>query len=149
MTKMIQSPWGKIAKISLSLSVLILILGIGMFFALDKNPVLLINAMIWAIIGLFFLIVHSIHSRKRSRLIQEGACYDGIVLRLIPIYQIRIGRYISGFAECSYETTKGQQIVKSGCLLFPPFIQTDTLYAKVYVEKNYPNNYYVELYQHV
>jgi len=108
---------------------------------------------IFAVLGLIFFLIWKIKESKAARLKSEGVCYDAEIadIKSSPYMNVRYGLYSSPSftVECWYRNQEGKTcLVKSdGFLMNPMFFGSgkDGLKAKVYVNRDDPKDYYVEV----
>jgi len=158
--------------IFLSLGALFLILS-GVFFIVLSNgaelkpdDITAFNALIFtflgigiifAVLGLVFFLVWRHKESKAARLKRDGICYDAEItgLKSLPYMYGRrgfgFGYYGSPsfIVECWYRNQEGKTcLVKSDGLLMNPLFfgkGKDNLKAKVYVDRDDPKDYYVDV----
>ncbi len=146
--KTVATPWNRLAKFLLLLfAIPFSLIGVVMYIVLDGNWALLINGVLWLLVGLGFLVKGYSEQRKLERLKKEGLHYDGSVVKVIPAHWVRTGSYITARVECAYRTEKIDSLVKSGYHLLSPFEKIENLHAKIYLDRNDPVNYAVELFR--
>lgn len=141
---------------------------LSIILALSKSPFDSLSSLIAAILaknfsetgavffvlGMCFYLYGKSTYVKRERLKMNGVAYDAEVVRILPNPIIRIYSYVSAVVECGYRNHEGKTcLVKSGTLLlsrvFFPYLtvkENGPLYAKVYVNRNNPADYAVEVY---
>ncbi len=66
---------------------------------------------------------------------------------ILLIFGTRIGSYLTAQVECLYESEKGDKSVISGYHLLLPFDRREDLYAKIYLDRNNPEKYAIELFR--
>jgi len=110
--------------------------------------------LIFAILGLIFFLIWRRNEAKAARLKRDGVCYDAEITAVRPSLTVNYGRYgyygnPSCVVECWYRDQQGKTcLVKSGGLLINPLFfgaKKDELTAKVYVSRDDPTDYYVEV----
>ena len=108
---------------------------------------------IFAVLGLIFFLIWRHREAKALRLKREGVCYDAEItdMQFSPYMNARRGFYASPSftVECWYRNQEGKTcLVKSEGLLMNPMLFAsgkDSLKAKVYVNRDDPKDYYVEV----
>jgi len=108
---------------------------------------------VFAVLGLIFFLIWKYKESKAARLKSEGQCYDAEItdIKFSPYINARYGYYGSPscIVECWYRNQEGKTcLVKSdGLLLGPIFFGAgkDSLKAKVYVNRDDPKDYYVDV----
>lgn len=115
--------------------------------------------LIFFIMGLIFFMVWRNKEFKASRLKNEGICYDAEITDMKPSYYANFNGYNRFYGlysnpaftvECCYTDQDGKTcLVKSGGLLAHPMLfgnnGKDGLRAKVYVNRDNPRDYYVDV----
>lgn len=143
--KNVETPWKGLYKFVLYIFGLpFLVLGI-----IFKSWALLINGLVWIIIGVGLIIKFFYDRRKLETLKKEGICYNGSVVKIIPKPWIRIGSYVVARVECLYKAEREDRLVKSGYHLLLPFDRKEDLYAKVYLDKNNSEKYIVKIFRRI
>ncbi|NMB20984.1 MAG: hypothetical protein GX979_08950 [Firmicutes bacterium] len=144
--KAVATPWSGLAKfLLLGFGIPFSLVGLLLFFAFDGNWALLLNGLLWLVIGGAFLIKEVSHRRRLHRLKQEGLFYEGTVVNIIPSHWIRIGSYITARVEFVYKTEKGDCTKRSGYVLLSPFDRMEDLQVNIYVDRYHSEKYMVEL----
>lgn len=144
----VATPWSRLAKfILLGFGVPFSLVGVVLYIVLDGNWALLLNGVMWLIIGGGLQVKGASDQRKLEKLKREGLGYDGFVVNIIPAHWIRTGSYVTARVECVYKTEKGDRFVKSGHYLLSPFDRIEDLHAKIYFDANDPAKYSVELFR--
>ena len=152
--------WSLCAKIFLPLGfglfALYIILGSILGFGGGILAVAL-NGGVWAVIGGVCWVIAQNGRYRSERLKREGLCYDAEVIRLVPNMMIRINASYAMHAECGYINAEGKTcLVRSGLFTMPSMgifangpiraeANKDGLESKVYVNKNDPRDYFVEI----
>jgi len=152
--------WRTTAKICLivgvPLVILYIILGLVLGFG-GGLVAIAINGAIWTLMGQIFWLVAQHGDAKRARLKREGLCYDAEIVNIKPNMMINVGRAVAANAECRYLNLEGKTcLVRSGLFfidVIPPTVfsggpredGTAGLSAKVYVNRDNPRDYYVEV----
>ena len=144
----VATPWSRLGKfILLGFGVPFSLVGVVLYIVLDGNWALLLNGVLWLVIGGGLQAKRASDRRKLEKLKREGLCYDGSVVNIIPALWIRIGSYVTARVECIYKTGKGDCLVKSGYYLLSPLDRIENLYAKIYFDCNNSDKYAVELFR--
>lgn len=152
--KSVWSTWSKIC-LTLGVSLLALYVILGLAVSFIYTAALGLNGVVWTIVGVGFYMHVRNNRRKLERLKREGVCYEAEIVRIAQNNNmIRIGSYISACAECRYINLKGKKcLVRSDSFLIGHLIgpvlsdgpRGEKLTAKVYVNKDDPQDYYVEV----
>ena len=109
---------------------------------------------IFTIPGLILFLIWRRKEARAARLKSEGICYDAEISDVKMSPYMHYGRYgyysnSSFTVECWYRNQEGRTcLVKSGGLLLNPLFfgaGKDSLKAKVYVSRDDPRDYYVEV----
>jgi len=114
------------------------------------------NGAVWTLLGAVFLSVARFGDAKRERLKREGLCFDGEIVCIVPNMLIRVGFFASARADCRYINFENKTcLVQSGLFMIDSTMWTlllsdgpknpAALAAKIYVNRNNPRDYYVEL----
>jgi len=138
-------------------------LGLGLFigglfmgyytdvFSMFWNP-LTPQGLIWVAIGTVGLLIMWGGGRKAARLKDDGLRYDAEIINISSsnnVNYVRIGGYsASGRVECAYVNQQGERcLVRSRMLLVRGGDSADTLAAVVYVDRDDPKRYAVEVFR--
>ncbi len=160
-----KSPFQPFAKLAIILGGIFT--GAGIIFAVSLIPhdksedayetifslflVFGVMGVLWLGLGIGFMLHNRKANAKRDRLKAEGARFHAEEIRLIPNYHIRYGAHLTVRAECTYRDASGQMcLVRSGSFLLPAYPQPGgkTAYtAEVYVNRNDPKDYYIEVHE--
>ena len=142
----VATPWSILAKfLLLGFGVPFSFVGILLFFALDGNWALLLNGLLWLIIGGALLIKGVSQRRRLQRLKQEGLAYEGTVVNMIPSQWIQVGSYITARVEFVFKSGQDDASQISGYYLLSPFDRREDLQVKIYVDRHSSKQYMVEL----
>jgi len=97
-------------------------------------------------LGLVFYLPARKKLIRNAWLKSTGARYEAEIIRFTDNYMLRVDGYPSAYAECSYVNENGEVcLVKSGMLLLGIYRGKDELRAAVYVNRDDPRDYYVEI----
>ncbi len=136
------------AKATLSVAIVELIVGlVGNFFNERILEVMLWNASVWLLLFGISISKLAYDKRKLRNLKSSGVCLETQIRDLIPASWIRVGNYNSGRVVCTYVQDGREYKAVSNYYVLTPFLKPENLYANVYVEKNNPMKYSVELLQ--
>lgn len=136
------------AKAALSVAIVELIVGlVGNFFNERILEVMLWNASVWLLLFGISISKLAYDKRKLRNLKSSGVCLETQIRDLIPASWIRVGNYNSGRVVCTYVQDGREYEAVSNYYVLTPFLKPENLYANVYVEKNNPMKYSVELLQ--
>lgn len=136
------------AKSALSVAIVELIVGlVGNFFNERILEVMLWNASVWLLLFGISISKLAYDKRKLRNLKSSGVCLETQIRDLIPASWIRVGNYNSGRVVCTYVQDGREYEAVSNYYVLTPFLKPENLYANVYVEKNNPMKYSVELLQ--
>ena len=155
-SKPLKSPWFIISKVGLIIGAAFLAATL-VFFVLRAQqpdqevfPILAINfgiqGAVWFCLGLGFLIYAKKKTARLERLKTEGREFQAEIVALIHSAAVRVGSGISARAECSYVNEEGRTcLVRSGLLLLTSGCDKEYLKAVVYVSREDPRDYAVEI----
>ncbi len=136
------------ANVALLVAVIELAVGlVGNFF----NPIILeamlINVSVWLILFLASMSKLAYDKKKLKNLKHSGACMDSEIEDMIPAAWIRVGNYTSCRIVCRFiYEGKEYKAISNYCVL-TPFKRKEDLHANVYIDKDNPAKYSVELFQ--
>lgn len=143
----VATPWYKLYKpILFGFGIPFTLIGLIILY-LAGNLAFLINGVLWIVIGLGLKIKGDYNQRKFEILKKEGLYHDGSVVHIFPAHGVRIGSYITARVECTYKAENGDSFVKSGYYLLSPLDKIENLHAKIYIDFNNLEKYFVELYR--
>lgn len=135
-------------KITLFVAICELIIGlVGNFFNENMLEVMLWNALVWLLLSLASVSKLAYDKKKLKNLKYSGACMEAEIKDMIPAAWIRVGNYISCRIVCRFTYESKEYKVVSNYYVLTPFQRKEDLYAKVYIDKNNPTQYSVELFQ--
>ena len=136
------------ANVALFVAVTELAVGlVGYFFNSTMLKVMLINASVWLI---FFLASMSklVYDRKKLKnLKHSGACMDSEIEDMIPAALIRVANYTTCRIVCRFIYEGNEYKAVSNYYVLSPLKRKEDLYANVYIDKDNPAKYSVELFQ--
>ena len=106
----------------------------------------IIQGLAWCAISLFFFVLSQKNDSKLRRLKYDGAAYEGTVEEINPLYGVKVLHYLTFRADCSYVNDEGKTcLVRSRAMLMSRFDGRENIAAKIYVNRNDPKDYAVEL----
>ena len=156
--KPLKCPWRLFAKIFLIPAGIFLIL-LLVAFLIDTNTYInidhravylnfIIQTLIWCAISLFFFVLSHKTAAKLKRLKYGGIEYNGKVEDIIPLYGVRALHNVTFKADCSYVNKDGKTcLVRSAAVLMSVIEGRENITAKIYVNRNEPKDYAVELFR--
>lgn len=118
---------------------------IGSFFHPTLLEVMLLNASVWLILFLASTVKLAYDKKKLKNLKQSGVCVDAEIEDMIPAAWIKVGNYISCRIICRYIYEGREYKAVSDYYVLSPFHKKEDLYARVYIDKENPAQYRVEL----
>lgn len=136
------------ANCSLLVAVIELAVGlVGNFFSSTILEPMLINVSVWLL--LFVLSMSKLlYDRKRLKKLKHlGTCMDSEIEDMIPAAWIRVGNYTSCRIVCRFIYEGKEYKAVSNYYVLAPFKRKEDLHANVYIDKNNPAKYSVELFQ--
>lgn len=120
---------------------------VGYFFNSTILEVMLINVSVWLILFLASLSKLVYDKKKLKNLKRSGTCMDSEIEDMIPAVWIRVGNYTTCRIVCRYIYEGKECKAVSNYYVLPPFKQKEDLHANVYIDKDNPARYSVELFQ--
>ena len=136
------------ANVTLLVAVIELAIGlVGNFFNSAILEAMLINASVWLILFLASMGKLVYDKKKMKNLEHLGACMDSEIEDMIPAAWIRVGNYTSCRIVCRFLYEGKEYKAVSNYYVLSSFKQKEDLYANVYIDKDNPDKYSVELFQ--
>lgn len=136
------------ANITLLVAVIELAIGlVGNFFNSTILEPMLINASVWLILFLLSMSKLLYDKRKLQKLKHSGICMDSEIEDMIPAAWIRVANYTSCRIVCQFIYEGKEYQAVSNYYVLTPFKRKEDLYANVYISKDNPAKYSVELFQ--
>ncbi len=136
------------ANVTLLVVVIELVVGvIGYFFNPIMLQVMLINASVWFALFLASMAKLTYDKNKLSKLKTSSPCIDAEIIDMLPAAWIRMSNYISCRILCRFFYEGKEYKAISNYYVVTPFIRKEDLYAYVYIEKDKPDKYSIELFQ--
>ena len=120
---------------------------VGNFFNSDILEVMLMNASVWLILFLASMGKLLYDKKKMKTLEHLGVCMDSEIEDMIPAAWIRVGNYTSCRIVCRFIYEGKEYKAVSNYYVLAPFMRKEDLYANVYIDKDNPDKYSVELFQ--
>ena len=123
---------------------------------------LMIQCGVWTLLSIAFFAIAVNGDRKLKRLKEEGERYEGNIEAFLPVYGVRILHYCTLRADCSYLNWEQKKcLVRSKAFLYGHVfgmsrsgrgtssmlfnIDTDIFSAYIYVNRQDPRDYAVEI----
>ncbi len=118
---------------------------VGYFINPDILIPMLINSIVW--FALFGLSLGKLmyDKQKLRNLKLLGVFVNAEIEDMIPVSWIRIGNFVSCRIACNFLYEGKEYKALSGYYVLTPFTKKEDLYANVYMEKDNPARYSVEL----
>ena len=136
------------ANVALFVAVTELAVGlVGYFFNSTMLKVMLINASVWLIFFLASMSKLVYDKKKLKNLKQSGACMDSEIEDMIPAALIRVANYTTCRIVCRFIYEGNEYKAVSNYYVLSPLKRKEDLYANVYINKDNPAKYSVELFQ--
>ena len=85
--------------------------------------------------------------KKLKTLKYSGICMDCEIEDMIPAVWIRVANYVSCKIVCQFIYEGKEHKAVSNYYVLSPFKRKEDLYANVYIDKDNPDKYSVELFQ--
>lgn len=136
------------ANVTLLVAVTELAAGLaGNFFNSAILKPMLINVSVWLILFLASMGKLAYDRTKLKNLKHSGACMDSEIEDMIPAAWIRVANYTSCRIVCRFIYEGREYKAVSSYYVLTPFMRKEDLYANVYIDKDNPARYSVELFQ--
>ncbi|MDO4343770.1 MAG: hypothetical protein Q4C50_03090 [Eubacteriales bacterium] len=136
------------ANVFLFVAVIELAIGlVGNFFNSTILKPMLINVSVWLILFLVSMSKLVYDKEKLKKLKHSGVCMDSEIEDIIPAAWIRVANYTSCRIACRFIYAGKEYRAVSTYYVLPPFKQKEDLYADIYIDKDNPAKYCVELFQ--
>lgn len=136
------------ANVTLLVAVIELVVGlVGNFFSSTILKPMLINVSVWLILFLASISKLVYDKKKLKNLKHSGACMDSEIADMIPAAWIRVGNYTSCRIICRFIYEGQEYRAISNYYVLTPFKRKEDLCANVYIDKDNPAKYSVELFQ--
>ncbi len=136
------------ANVTLFVAVTELAVGlVGNFFSSTILKPVLINVSVWLILLLASMGKLAYDRKKLKTLKHSGACMDSEIEDMIPAAWIRVANYTSCRIVCRFIYEGKEYKAVSNYFVLSPFTRKEDLYANVYIAKDNPAKYSVELFQ--
>ena len=120
---------------------------VGNFFNSTILKPMLINVSVWLILFLASMSKLAYDRKKLKNLKHSGICMDSEIEDMIPAAWIRVGNYTSCRIVCRFIYEGKEYRAVSNYYVLTPFKRKEDLYANVYIDKDNPATYSVELFQ--
>ena len=120
---------------------------VGNFFNSTILKPMLINVSVWLILFLASMSKLAYDRKKLKNLKHSGICMDSEIEDMIPAAWIRAGNYASCRIICRFIYEGKEYRAVSNYYVLTPFKRKEDLYANVYIDKDNPATYSVELFQ--
>lgn len=136
------------ANVALLVAVIELAVGlVGNLFSSTIWKPMLINVFVW--LALFLASTGKlVYDRKKLKSLKDsGVCTDSEIEDMIPAAWIRVGNYTSGRIVCRFIYEGKEYRAVSNYYVLTPFMRKEDLYANVYIDRENPDKYSVELFQ--
>lgn len=148
-TQRVKTVWNVASKVTLCYVAAPLLLLSIVFIFIDVHfcMSLLINGMVWTVLGIVLLGKVQYDKKRMERIRKDEICCESIVSQIIPVHWVEIGNYVTARVECKCLCEGNEVTVKSGLYLLSPFDKKEELYPVVYFDRNNREDYFVELYK--
>ncbi|MCI8529605.1 MAG: helix-turn-helix transcriptional regulator [Lachnospiraceae bacterium] len=120
---------------------------VGNFFNSTILDAMLINVSAWLILFLASMSKLVYDKKKLKNLKLSGAWMDTEIEDMIPAAWIRVGNYTSCRIVCRFIYEGKEYKAVSNYYVLTPFKRKEDLHADVYIDKDNPAKYSVELFQ--
>ena len=136
------------ANAALLVAVIELAVGlVGNFFNSTILEPMLINVSVWLILFLASMSKLVYDRNKLKKLKHSGACMDSDIEDMLPAAWIRVGNYVTCRITCRFIYEGKEYKAVSNYYVLTQFMRKEDLYANVYINKDNPAKYSVELFQ--
>lgn len=136
------------ANVTLFVAVIELAVGlVGHFFHAAILKPMLINVSVWFLLFLASMGKLAYDKKKLQSLKNSGACVDSEIEDIIPAVWIRVANYTSCRIVCRFAYEGKDYKAVSNYYVLSPFKRKEDFYANVYIDKDDPGKYSVELFQ--
>ncbi len=136
------------AKVSLFVAVSELVIGFaGYFFDENILGIMLWNSSIWLLLFLISISRLTYDKKKLKNLKDTGICIESEIKDMIPAVWIKIGNYNSCKIVCKFAYENKEYKAVSNYYVLTPFQRKEDFCVNVYIDKNNPEQYSVELFQ--
>lgn len=136
------------ANVTLFVAVTELAVGlVGNFFNSTILKAMLINVSVWMILFLVSMGKLVYDKKKLKNLKHSGAYIDSEIEEMIPAVWIRVANYVSCRIACRYIYEGKEYKAVSNYYVLTQFTRKEDLYANIYIHKDNPAKYSVELFQ--
>lgn len=108
---------------------------------------MLINVSVWLILFLASMSKLAYDRKKLKDLKHSGVCVDSEIEDMMPAAWIRVSNYTSCRIVCRFIYDGKEYKAVSNYYVLTPFKRKEDLYANVYIDKDNPARYSVELFQ--
>lgn len=136
------------ANTALLVAVIELAVGfVGNFFNSNILEPMLINVSVWLI--LFFISMGKLtyDKEKLKKRKRAGVCVDSEIEDMIPAVWIKVGNYTSCRIVCRFTYGGKEYRAVSNYYVLTPFQRKEDLYANVYIDREDPARYSIELFR--
>ena len=136
------------ANVALLVAMIELAVGlVGNFFHSTISEAMLINVSVWLILFLASMGKLAYDKKKLENLKHSGVCMDSEIEDMIPAVWIRVANYTSCRIVCRFIHEGKEYKAVSNYYVLTAFKRKEDLYANVYIDKDNPARYSVELFQ--
>ena len=120
---------------------------VGNLFSSTILEPMLINVSVWLILFMASMGKLVYDKKKLENLKHSGTCMDAEIEDMIPAAWIRVGNYTSCRIVCRFLYEGKEYKAVSNYYVLTPFKRKEDLYANVYIDKDNPAKYGIELFQ--
>ncbi len=120
---------------------------VGNLFSSTILEPMLINVSVWLILFMASMGKLVYDKKKLENLKHSGTCMDAEIEDMIPAAWIRVGNYTSCRIVCRFLYEGKEYKAVSNYYVLTPFKRKEDLYANVYIDKDNPAQYGIELFQ--
>lgn len=120
---------------------------VGNIFSPAILKPMLINIFVWLILFMASMSKLVYDRKKLKNLKHSGVCMNSEIEDMIPAAWIRVGNYTTCRIACRFIYEGKEYKAVSNYYVLTPFQQKEDLYANVYIDRDNPSKYCVELFQ--
>lgn len=120
---------------------------VGIFFNPAIGKPMAINVCVWLMLFLASRCKLAYDRKKLKNLKQAGVCADSEIEEMLPAVWFRVGNYVTCRIACRFTYEGREYRAVSNYYVLTPFTRKEDLCANVYIDRENPAKYSVELFQ--
>ena len=146
--KLLRCPWNWSAKFFIIFAGIWVAVYLAMLVFNNETRSLLIFIAIWCVVSLLFYMLAKKNEQRLQRLKRDGIPFPAKVKDVLRLPGIRVGLNNPFYAACSFVNEEGITcFAKSKAAMTWLYVDKDILEAVVYVNRDDPTDYAVELFK--